>query len=103
MKLTPKRQEMLAQGFMTNFQLPQLGQGEIAVINLRGLLDLPKEAMSDGTLRNYLYHSIFDIAGASSNANFIYPLGLAPVYMGFSSAMRDLLRGFSRQQNQMSA
>lgn len=91
MKLSPKRQEMLAQGFVTNFQLPQLGQGEIAVINLRGLLDMPKEAFHDGTLRNYLYHSIFDIAGASSNAKFIYPLALVPVYMGFSSAMTELI------------
>merc|ERR1712023_613016 len=47
-KLSPKRQEMLAAGFMTNFQLPQLGQGEIAVVNLRGILDLPKSHLEDG-------------------------------------------------------
>merc|ERR1740138_1582329 len=45
MRLTPKRQSMIAAGFATNFQLPQLGQGEIAVMNLRGLLDLPKEQL----------------------------------------------------------
>jgi hypothetical protein len=90
-KLSPNHQRQLATGFATNFQLPQLGQGEIAVMSLRGLLDLPKEALHDGTLRNYLYHSIFDIAGASSNANFIYPLGLIPVYVGFSTALSDLL------------
>lgn len=90
-RLSPKRQEMLAAGFNTNFQLPQLGQGEIAVINLRGLLALPKDQLQDGTLRNYLYHSIFDIAGTSSNEKFIYPLALVPVYMGFSTAMKDLI------------
>lgn len=91
MRLSPKHQGMLAAGFATNFQLPQLGQGEVAVDNLRGLLDLRKEALSDGTLRNYLYHSIFDIAGASCNEKFIYPLGLAPVYVGFSTSLLDLL------------
>merc|ERR1719375_1500474 len=60
-------------------------------MNLRGLLDLPKEQLRDGTLRNYLYHSIFDIAGASSNEKFIFPLAVVPVYMGFSSAMDDLM------------
>lgn len=90
-QLSPKRQEMIAVGFSTNFQLPQLGQGEIAVTNLQGLLDLPKAALTDGTLRNYLYHSIFDIAGASCNEKFIFPLALVPVYMGFSTAMTDLL------------
>jgi hypothetical protein len=88
MKLSPKHQEQIASAFATNFQLPQLGQGEIAVINLRGLLELPQAALHDGTLRNYLYHSIFDIAGASSNANFIFPLGLVPVYMGFQCVIR---------------
>jgi hypothetical protein len=91
MKLSPKHQEQIASAFATNFQLPQLGQGEIAVINLRGLLELPQAALHDGTLRNYLYHSIFDIAGASSNANFIFPLGLVPVYMGFSASLEDLI------------
>jgi hypothetical protein len=91
MKLTPKRQQKLAAGFMTNFQLPQLGQGEISVMNLHGLMDMPKESLTDGTLRNYLYHSIFDIAGASSNEKFIFPLAVVPVYMGFSSAMDDLM------------
>lgn len=91
MKLSPKRQEMLASGFATNFQLPQLGQGEIAVVNLKGLLDLPKEQLYDGTLRNYLYHSIFDIAGTGSNENFIFPIALVPVYMGFGSAMQDII------------
>jgi len=91
MKLSPKRQDMLAAGFLTNFQLPQLGQGEIAVINLRGLLDLPAERFQDGSLRNYMYHSIFDIAGASSNEKFIYPLALAPVYLGFGTSMNDLM------------
>jgi hypothetical protein len=91
LQLSPYRQEMIEAGFQTNFQLPQLGQGEIAVINLRGLLELPQEHYTDGTLTYYLYHSIFDIAGASSNANFIWPLALAPVYMGFSAAIVDLV------------
>lgn len=91
MRLSSKQQDMIAAGFMTNFQLPQLGQGEIAVINLRGLLEMPKEHLNDGALRNYLYHSIYDIAGASSNENFIYPLALAPVYIGFSAALEDLI------------
>merc|ERR1719272_2560452 len=42
-KMTKERQTMLAAGFMTNFQLPQLGQGEIAVTKLRGVLDMPQE------------------------------------------------------------
>merc|ERR1712176_757641 len=66
-RLSPKRQESIAMGFQTNFQLPQLGQGEIAVINLRGLTDLPASSLYDGTLRKYMYHSIFDIAGSSAN------------------------------------
>jgi hypothetical protein len=90
-KLSPKRQEMLASGFRTNFQLPQLGQGEIAVINLRDLVGMSKTEITDGTLKNYLYHSIFDIAGASCNEKFIFPLAIAPVYMGFSTAMNDLM------------
>lgn len=90
-QLGTERVQRLADGFATNFQLPQLGQGEISVCSLRGLLDLPKARIFDGTLRNYLYHSIFDIAGASSNEKFIYPLALVPVYMGFSTAMEDLI------------
>jgi len=91
-KLSPKRQEMLAAGFATNFQLPQLGQGELAPSGLRGLIDMPKEQLEDGTLSCYLYHSIFDIAGASCNEKFIYPLALVPVFMGFSTAMADLMQ-----------
>jgi len=91
LKLAPKRQEMIASGFSTNFQLPQLGQGETAVGGLRGLLELPKEQVTNGTLLYYLYHSIFDIAGAGSNEKFIYPLALVPVYMGFSAAIVDVI------------
>lgn len=98
--LSPKRQEMLAAGFKTNFQLPQLGQGEIAVVALRGLLDLPREHLYDGALRNYLYHSIFDIAGSSCNEKFIYPIALGPVYTGFTIAMNDLV---TKLQNVSSA
>jgi len=90
-KLSRRRQDMLAAGFMTNFQLPQLGQGEIAVINLRGLLDMPKDQLRDGTLSNYMYHSIFDIAGATSNEKFMYPIAMVPVYLGFTAAMKTLL------------
>lgn len=52
---------------------------------------MPKHTISDGTLRYYLYHSIFDIAGASSNEKFIWPLALIPVYTGFTSSMDALL------------
>jgi len=90
-QLGTERVQRLADGFATNFQLPQLGQGEISVISLRGLLALSKARIHDGTLRNYLYHSIFDIAGASSTEKFIYPLALVPVYMGFSTAMEELI------------
>mmetsp|Transcript_27029 Transcript_27029/g.75371 ORF Transcript_27029/g.75371 Transcript_27029/m.75371 type:complete len:514 (+) Transcript_27029:84-1625(+) len=90
-QLSRKRQESLAAGFATGFQLPQLGQGEIACINFRGLLEMPERYLADGTLRTYLYHSIFDVAGATSNELFLYPLAIAPVYMGFTSAMNDLL------------
>jgi len=92
MRLSPKRQEMITAGFLTNFQMPQLGQGEIAVINLRGLLEMPKEHLDNGALKWYLYHSIFDIAGAGANAKFIYPLAIVPVYLGFSGAIQDLLQ-----------
>jgi len=54
-------------------------------------LAMPKEQYHDGTLRNYLYHSIFDIAGTGSNEKFIYPIAMTPVYAGFSSAMKDLM------------
>lgn len=90
-KLSPQRQESIRAGFSTNFQLPQLGQGEIACINFRGLLSLDRKHLEDGTLHYYFYHSIYDIAGASCSEKFIYPLALAPVYMGFTSAMDDLI------------
>lgn len=90
-KLSKKRQQAIAAGFSTNFQLPQLGQGEIAVINMRGLLDMPEEHLSNSTLRNYMYHSIFDIAGTTSTEAFIFPLALVPVYCGFVGAMDDLI------------
>eukprot|EP00440_Ansanella_granifera_P009365 gb/GFBE01010148.1/.p1 GENE.gb/GFBE01010148.1/~~gb/GFBE01010148.1/.p1 ORF type:complete len:494 (+),score=139.43 gb/GFBE01010148.1/:1-1482(+) len=90
-KLAPARQESIKAGFSTNFQLPQLGQGEIACINFRGLLDMDRKFLSNGALHYYFYHSIFDIAGAGCNENFIFPLALAPVYMGFTAAMDDLI------------
>lgn len=89
-KLGPERQQRLADGFSTNFQLPQLGQGEVAVCNLRGLLNLDRTRIKDGTLYSYLYHSIFDIAGAGSNEKFIFPLAIQPVYIGFSTSMEQL-------------
>jgi len=97
-QLGPDRAQKLADGFATNFQLPQLGQGEIACVSLKGVLGLPKARIHDGTLRTYLYHSIFDIAGASCNENFIFPLALLPVYMGFSSSMEDLM-GRLKEEN----
>jgi len=90
-KLGLERTQKIADGFDTNFQLPQLGQGEIAVCSLRGLLDLNKQRLHDGALVTYLYHSIFDIAGASCREDFIYPLALVPVYVGFSGATVDLM------------
>lgn len=90
-RLGPERIQRIADGFATNFQLPQLGQGEIPVISLAGLIDLPKARVMDGTLRTYLYHSIFDIAGAACNEKFIWPLAILPVYSGFQSSMLDLV------------
>lgn len=90
-RLGVERQQRIAAGFDTNFQLPQLGQGEIAVCSLSGLLSLGKDRVRDGTLRNYLYHSIFDIAGATANEKFIFPLALVPVYLGFSGSMNALI------------
>jgi hypothetical protein len=58
--------------------------------SLQGLLELPESHLHNGTLRNYLYHSIFDIAGGPCNERFLYPLALVPVYMGFTSAMEEL-------------
>lgn len=98
-KLEPWRQKAIAVGFGTNFQLPQLGQGEVASINLRGLLEMPEEYLRNGALRHYLYHSIFDIAGAACNQNFIYPLALLPVYNGFSTAMEDLVEQLGKSLN----
>jgi len=90
-RLGPERIQRIADGFATNFQLPQLGQGEIAVLSLRGLIALPKTRVLDGTLTAYLYHSIFDIAGAACNEKFIWPLAISPVYSGFSQSMEDLI------------
>ncbi|CAE7655432.1 unnamed protein product, partial [Symbiodinium pilosum] len=90
-ELSAARQESIHAGFSTNFQLPQLGQGEIACINFRGLLDLEKKHLLNGSLHYYFYHSIFDIAGASCNEKFLFPLALVPVYMGFTSAMDNLI------------
>eukprot|EP00933_Yihiella_yeosuensis_P041311 TRINITY_DN35707_c0_g1_i2.p1 TRINITY_DN35707_c0_g1~~TRINITY_DN35707_c0_g1_i2.p1 ORF type:complete len:384 (-),score=68.78 TRINITY_DN35707_c0_g1_i2:67-1119(-) len=90
-KLSKQRQESIAAGFATNFQLPQLGQGEIACVNFRGLIELDRKHLINGTLHYYFYHSIFDIAGAGCNEKFIYPLAIVPVYMGFLSAMDDLI------------
>jgi len=89
-KLPGDRHAKLLAGFATNFQLPQLGQGEVTVGSLQGLLELPESHLHNGTLRNYLYHSIFDIAGGPCNERFLYPLALVPVYMGFTSAMEEL-------------
>eukprot|EP00928_Gymnodinium_smaydae_P025377 TRINITY_DN20229_c0_g6_i1.p1 TRINITY_DN20229_c0_g6~~TRINITY_DN20229_c0_g6_i1.p1 ORF type:complete len:621 (+),score=110.90 TRINITY_DN20229_c0_g6_i1:25-1863(+) len=89
--LPARYQQIFASGFNTNFQLPQLGQGEVAVINLRGLLKLPAERLTDGSFLLYLYHSIFDIAGSTCTEKFIYPLALDPVYVGFASAMEELI------------
>merc|ERR1719210_1731168 len=52
-KLTQKRQDKILAGFATNFQLPQMGQGEVTVQSLKGLLDLPAAHLFDGTLKNY--------------------------------------------------
>ena len=90
-KLSPSRQESILAGFATNFQLPQLGQGEIACINFKGLLDLDRKHLMNGTLHYYFYHSIFDIAGATCNEKFIFPIAMQPVYMGFTAAMDDLI------------
>lgn len=86
-----ERQQKIADGFATQFQLPQLGQGETAVDSLRSLLQLDRQRILDGTLQVYLYHSIFDVAGAAANENFIFPVALQPVYIGFTSAMAGLL------------
>eukprot|EP00441_Pelagodinium_beii_P022603 CAMPEP_0197659190 /NCGR_PEP_ID=MMETSP1338-20131121/46512_1 /TAXON_ID=43686 ORGANISM="Pelagodinium beii, Strain RCC1491" /NCGR_SAMPLE_ID=MMETSP1338 /ASSEMBLY_ACC=CAM_ASM_000754 /LENGTH=499 /DNA_ID=CAMNT_0043235985 /DNA_START=85 /DNA_END=1584 /DNA_ORIENTATION=- len=90
-KMSPQRQESILAGFQTNFQLPQLGQGEIACINFRGLLDMNTKHLRNGSLHYYFYHSIFDIAGAGCNENFIFPLALQPVYIGFTKSMDDLI------------
>jgi hypothetical protein len=97
--LSRKRRAALADGFATNFQLPQLGQGEVAAVNLRGLLDLPSEQLRDGTLRQYLYHSIFDIAGATCSEKFIFPLALEPVYVGFGAAMSELIEALQARRD----
>jgi len=89
--LSGVQQDQIRAGFATNFQLPQLGQGEIACINFQGLLNLEKKYLTDGSLCRYFYHSIFDIAGAGCNEKFIYPLALVPVYMGFTTAMDELI------------
>mmetsp|Transcript_79351 Transcript_79351/g.190468 ORF Transcript_79351/g.190468 Transcript_79351/m.190468 type:complete len:492 (-) Transcript_79351:72-1547(-) len=90
-ELSPARQASITAGFSTNFQLPQLGQGEIACINFRGLLELDRKYLLNGSLDYYFYHSIFDIAGASCNEKYIFPLALVPVYMGFTQAMDNLI------------
>eukprot|EP00434_Breviolum_minutum_P044026 symbB.v1.2.039277.t1/scaffold6454.1/size17976/2 len=89
--LSRPQQESIQVGFSTNFQLPQLGQGEIACINFRGLLELERQHLLNGSLHFYFYHSIFDIAGASCNEKFVFPLALVPVYMGFANAMENLI------------
>lgn len=91
MNLSRAQQESISAGFATNFQLPQLGQGEIACINFRGLLELERQHLVNGTLHFYFYHSIFDIAGASCSEKFVFPLALVPVYVGFTSAMDSLI------------
>ncbi|CAE7689109.1 ATL1 [Symbiodinium pilosum] len=65
--------------------------GEIACINFKGLLDLDRKHLMNGTLHYYFYHSIFDIAGAACNEKFIFPIAIQPVYMGFTAAMDDLI------------
>jgi len=57
---------------------------------------LPEQHLTDGTLKNYLYHSIFDIAGGPCNERFIYPLALVPVYMGFAGAMEELCQTLAK-------
>ena len=63
----------IAAGFATNFQMPQREQGEFAVVSMRGLLDFPELHLSNYTIRNYLYLSIFDIAGTTSTEALVFP------------------------------
>eukprot|EP00928_Gymnodinium_smaydae_P064653 TRINITY_DN47935_c0_g1_i1.p1 TRINITY_DN47935_c0_g1~~TRINITY_DN47935_c0_g1_i1.p1 ORF type:complete len:550 (-),score=65.49 TRINITY_DN47935_c0_g1_i1:188-1795(-) len=94
--LDQRHKDMLTFGFSTGFQLPQLGQGEMATCSLRGLLGLPRHTIEKGHLALYFYHNIFDVAGASSTKEFIYPLALQPVYVGFTDAMFALLDQLSK-------
>lgn len=88
--LDPRHIEAIIVGWGTGFHLPQLGQGEAPVRSLRDLLSMPQDAILDGSIRMYLYHSIFDIAGSSCSPKMIYPLASVPVYIGFGTALRDL-------------
>eukprot|EP00928_Gymnodinium_smaydae_P032911 TRINITY_DN23725_c0_g2_i1.p1 TRINITY_DN23725_c0_g2~~TRINITY_DN23725_c0_g2_i1.p1 ORF type:complete len:532 (+),score=78.20 TRINITY_DN23725_c0_g2_i1:73-1668(+) len=88
--LSSKHQKVLCMGFRTGFQLPQLGQGEMALSALQGLLDLPRQFIESGSLALYFYHSIFDVAGSTSSKEFIYPLAVQPVYVGFCESMFQL-------------
>eukprot|EP00928_Gymnodinium_smaydae_P021821 TRINITY_DN18541_c0_g1_i1.p1 TRINITY_DN18541_c0_g1~~TRINITY_DN18541_c0_g1_i1.p1 ORF type:complete len:587 (-),score=70.79 TRINITY_DN18541_c0_g1_i1:113-1873(-) len=96
--LSERHKEALAVGFGTTFQLPQLGQGEMATCDLRGLLEIPQKYIDSSVLRLYFYHSIFDVAGASCTEDFIYPLALQPVYIGFGKAMGELLETLNERQ-----
>lgn len=70
-------QQQLAKGFLSDFHLPQLMQGESSVLALDGFFGA---GMSDTGKAMYLYHSIFDAAGSGCTLPTKVPVAIKPVY-----------------------
>jgi hypothetical protein len=93
--LPSSAREALAAAAAAGFHLPQAGQGEAPLAQLSGLRNaLASEAsLREGNaLEAYLYHSIFDVAGASCGEKCVLPLAIEPVFCGFARAKDALLR-----------
>jgi hypothetical protein len=87
--------EALAAAAAAGFHLPQAGQGEAPLAQLAGLRNalVAEAALREGTaLEAYLYHSIFDVAGAACSERFVLPLAIEPVFGGFARAKDQLIQ-----------
>jgi hypothetical protein len=101
----PAVREALAAAAAAGFHLPQAGQGEAPLAQLAGLRHAlaSEAALREGTaLEAYLYHSIFDVAGAACSEKCVLPLAIEPVFCGFARAKDALLRAMHAGHGQSS-
>ncbi len=104
--LPARSRAAMAAAAAAGFHLPQAGQGEAPLAQLAGLREAVarEEALREGTaLEAYLYHSIFDVAGAGCSETFVLPLAIEPVFCGFARAKAQLLRAMRARDGALAA